>query len=240
VKAAATPVNILFNTEQEVLVDVDQHWEYSRLIEDIVAKQALDSIRQFYTQDAGYQLALVIDSRLHRSMEEFQNGSAVGAGTYTTGVIGGDGATLYTSGAPNATALTDVGLRRVLQTLDDQDVPMEGRTLVIPPVTANTVRGIARYTEQAFIGSGDAIRTGEIANLYGVRVFVSTNCRTATGGARACPLFIRESTVLAKQMNPRVQTQYKQEYLADLMTADVLFGTKVVRPEAGINLMVPA
>lgn len=238
-KAAATAVTLIYNTESEVLVDIDQHWEYSRLVEDIVTKQALDTLRRFYTSDAGYALAKRVDTEILEGMEAYQAGT-VAAGTYATGVIGGDGATLYTSGANNATALTDVGLRRAIQTLDDADVPMDGRYLVIPPVTANTIRGIARFTEQAFIGSGDAIKTGEIANLYGVRVFVSTNVVAATGGARACPLFQRESFVLAKQMNPRVQTQYKQEYLADLLTADVLFGVKALRSEGGIHLLVPA
>ena len=38
------------------------------------------------------------------------------------------------------------------------------------------MRGIARFTEQAFVGSGDTIKTGRLGNLYGVEVFTSTNC----------------------------------------------------------------
>jgi hypothetical protein len=46
--------------------------------------------------------------------------------------------------------------------------------------------------------------------------------------------------VLAEQLGVRSQTQYKQDYLATLYTADTLFGVKVVRPEAGFVLAVNA
>ncbi|NIQ88547.1 hypothetical protein GWN49_02135, partial [Candidatus Bathyarchaeota archaeon] len=53
-KAADTAVTIQANTEGELQISVDRHFEYSRLIEDIVEVQALSSLRQFYTEDAGY------------------------------------------------------------------------------------------------------------------------------------------------------------------------------------------
>ena len=42
-KAADTAVTIIANTESELTVDIDRHFEYSRLIEDIVEVQALSS-----------------------------------------------------------------------------------------------------------------------------------------------------------------------------------------------------
>lgn len=235
-KAAGTAVTLIYNTEDKVDILINQHWEYSRMIEDIASLQALSSHRGFYTQDAGYALATRIDTFLHGLGASFQGGN--GTVAYDKAVIGSDGSTLYTGA--NEAALTDAAVRRVIQTLDDADVPMDSRYLVIPPVAANTVRGIARYTEQAFVGSGDSIRTGEIANLYGVKVFVSTNCPTATGDARIAMMFQSDSLVLVEQQKPRVQTQYKQEYLADLMTADVVFGGKCIRPEGGVAIALTA
>ena len=40
-------------------------------------------------------------------------------------------------------------------------------------------------------------------------------------------------------MNPRTQTQYKQEFLADLFTADQIYDQGLMRPEAGVALIVP-
>jgi hypothetical protein len=36
----------------------------------------------------------------------------------------------------------------------------------------------------------------------------------------------------------RSQSQYKQEFLADLFTSDTIYGTQVMRPEAGFVLAV--
>ena len=64
VKAASTEVTLIAATESELTIAIDQHYEYSRLIEDIVDVQALNSLRQFYTSDAGYALATRIDTDL--------------------------------------------------------------------------------------------------------------------------------------------------------------------------------
>ena len=64
-KAADTAVTIIANTESELTVTINRHFEYSRLIEDIVEVQALSSLRQFYTEDAGYALAVQVDNDLH-------------------------------------------------------------------------------------------------------------------------------------------------------------------------------
>jgi hypothetical protein len=41
------------------------------------------------------------------------------------------------------------------------------------------------------------------------------------------------------QQNPRMQTQYKLEYLADLMVSDTIYGGGVLRGDAGVAFIVP-
>jgi len=229
-KAANTAVTIQYNTEQEVAVSINKHYEYSRLIEDIVSKQALASLRQFYTSEAGYALARQKDSDLILLGRSSNNGA--GTAAYANAYIGGDGSTAYTSGSPNASALTDAGIRRMIQRLDDNDAPMEDRVLVVPPSSRNTLMGISRFTEQAFVGevgNGNTIRNGKIGDVYGVEVFVTPNCDTATGSARIALMFHKDAAVLVEQMGVRAQTQYKQEYLGDLFTADTLYGVQLLR-----------
>ena len=122
--------------------------------------------------------------------------------------------------------------------LDNADVPMDGRSLVIPPIAANDLLGINRFTEQQYIGSGDAIKTGKIGMIYGVDVYVSSNCPTV-GTDRVGLLLHKDALVLAEQMGVRSQTQYKQEYLGDLFTADTLYGVAELRDNAGIAFVVP-
>lgn len=239
-KAAETQVTLQAATETEVQVLVDKHYEYSRLIEDITEVQALSSLRRFYTEDAGYALSKQVDTSLIQLGRTFNGGSGV---TYGGAYIGGDGTTAYTSGSSNASALTDAAIRRTIQRLDDNDVPMDGRFFLIPPSARNTLMGLDRYTEQAFVGevgNGNTIRNGEIGNLYGIPVFVSSNCDTATGGARIALLGHKDAAVLVEQQGVRSQTQYKQEYLGTLYTADTLYGVKELRDNACFALAVPA
>lgn len=242
-KTATNAVTLIVATETEVQVSINKHYEYSRLIEDIVEVQALTSLRSFYTEDAGYALAKQIDADLVQLGRAF-NGATVGTDDYATSAsstkayIGSDGTTAYNSATSNAAALTDAAIRRTIQRLDDNDVPMDGRFFIIPPSSRNTLMGLARYTEQAFVGDGNAIRNGEIGNLYGIPVFVTSNADFGAGNSgadRICLMGHRDSMVLVEQMGVRTQTQYKQEYLANLLTADTLYGVKAMRTAASVG-----
>ena len=237
-KAANAQVTLNTDTATEVIVNIDQHWEFSIMIEDIVAAQSLASMRQFYTDDAGYALARKVDSLILELGRGVNGGD--GTAAYTGAYSGADGTTAYTG---TAGALTDAAIRRSIQRLDDADTPMDGRFLIVPPSTRNTLMGIQRFTEQAFVGeagSSNTIRSGEVGNVYGVPVFVSSNADAATDGDRICLLGHKDFAVLVEQMGVRTQTQYKQEYLGDLFTADTLFGVKELRDGSAVALAVPA
>lgn len=237
-KAASTQVTLIAATESNIPVLINKHYEYSRLIEDIVEVQALASMRQFYTDDAGYALSKQVDTDIIQLGRGVNGGD--GTAGYTGAYSGADGTTAYTG---TAGALTDAAIRRSIQRLDDADVPMEGRFLIVPPSSRNTLMGLARYTEQAFVGetgSGNTIRNGQIGDLYGVPVFVSSNADTATDGDRICLLGHKDFAVLVEQQGVRAQTQYKQEYLGTLFTSDTLYGVKELRDGSAVALAVPA
>jgi hypothetical protein len=142
---------------------------------------------------------------------------------------------------------TDAGFRKLIQLMDDADVPMDGRKFVIPPSLRNAIMGIDRYNSTDFV-DGKGVQTGKIGSLYGIDIFVSSNCPTietasdnSVGDAVKAALLVHTDTmVLAEQLGVRSQQQYQQEYLSTLYTADTLFGTKVIRPEAGFVLAVNA
>jgi len=240
-KAAGSQVTLSAATNSVVNVSLDKHYEYSKLIEDIAEVQSLSSMRKFYTDDAGYALSKQVDSDLLALAEGFQGGTVGGSGAsaYETAVIGGDGTTLFTGDSPNATDILDAGIRKMILTLDNADVPMDGRSLIIPPVAANDLLGINRFTEQQYIGSGDAIKTGKIGMIYGVDVYVSSNCPTTEGSDRVGLLMHKDAMCLAEQVGVRSQTQYKQEYLGDLYTSDCIYGIAELRNDAAVAFVVP-
>ena len=240
-KTAGNQVSLIAATEGEVTVSINNHYEYSRLIEDIVEAQALASLRGFYTEDAGYALAKQVDTTLIQLARGARSGNAANA-QYSGGIIGSTGAA-YTYGTSNAAAIADAGIRKAIQILDDQDVPMDGRSLVVPPTARNSMLGIARFTEQAFKGTGSTLMNGEFGDIYGVKVYVSTNCDTAAGNSttdRVALMFQRDWAVLVEQLGVRSQTQYKQEYLGTLFTADTLYGAAELRDGSCVPLVVPA
>lgn len=254
-KTTELPVTLIASQETQKQYLIDQHWEYSRLIEDIAAIQANDSYRSFYTDDAGYALAKKVDSLLHAEGAKFAGADATpttAGSAYSKAVIGTPSSSALVvwdptanGNAGNAATITDEGLRIMIRELDDNDVPSMGRVLVVPPVEKQKLMGISRFTEQAFVGDGSSIKNGLLGNLYGVEVYVSTNCPTVadTGAAtdqRAALFFQKDALVLIEQLRPRTQTQYKQEWLSDLFTADTVFGTGILRPESGIAIVVPA
>ena len=255
-KAADTAVTIIANTEGELTVDIDRHFEYSRLIEDIVEVQALSSLRQFYTDDAGYALAVKVDTDLMNA------GTGFGDGTRTqspanTGADWVNSNSYYFNASSGLAAyavdtvtsgdnFTDLGFREAIKLMDDANVPMDGRVIVVPPAVRKSIMGIDRYVSSDFVG-GRGVESGLIGNLYGVDVYVSSNCpvievaaqnSASSADTRGCMFFHKDALVLAEQLSVRSQTQYKQEYLSTLYTADTLYGVQAYRPEAGFILAV--
>jgi HK97 family phage major capsid protein len=248
-KAANTAVTIQADTETEVQVLVNKHFEYSRFIEDITEVQALASLRSFYTEDAGYALAKQVDDELVALGKSFGNSDGadwVHSNAYfidaTTGLT-----TYAVDTVTTSDLFTDAGFRKLIQLMDDADVPMDGRKFAIPPSLRNAIMGIDRYNSSDFV-DGRGVQNGQIGSLYGIDIFVSSNMptietadeNTAGDAVKAALLFHTDTMVLAEQLGVRSQTQYKQDYLATLYTADTLFGVKVVRPEAGFVLAVNA
>jgi hypothetical protein len=238
-------------TVQEFQIALDQWWVHGKQIVDIVGKQALPSMRKFIVDDMSYSLALAVDDYLNDTVAALLRGASARAGMF----IGSDGNTAWDATANtntgNGTALADEGIRRSMQRLDDLDLPGSERFWLVPPVEKKRLLGIPRFTEQAFVGEGGSIRNGYVGKLYGDEVYVSSNCAAfqatdATTNYRQVVYAHKSAIILATQIKPRVQSQYKLEFLSDALVADVAFGAKVVRTEnttsldRGLVLAVPA
>mgnify|MGYP003651521858 CR=1 FL=1 len=247
-KAAKTAVTVQANTESEVQVLIDKHYEYSKLMEDVTEIQALSSMRGFYTDDAGYALSTQTDSDLAELGKAIgdQTANWVGSGSYYNDAS--SGLTAYAVDTVTTSDLVnDAAIRGIIKLLDDNDVPFDERYFVIPPSMRKTIMGIDRYVSSDFV-DGRGVSNGRIGNLYGVEIYVTSNCSTtetaaqnsAGGEIKAATIFHKEAFILAEQQNIRTQTQYKQEWLGTLFTADTIYGVKTYRPDAAFNLMVNA
>ncbi len=209
-KLANTDVTEIVDTAADISVLIDKHYEYSMYIEDIAELQALNSMRKFYTDDAGYALAKQVDTDVIADMRTNGTGDIGSITNWDTSILAG------------------------IETLNDNDAPQNGRSLIVSPSAYTALLATDRFTEQQFIGNGDAIRTGKVGSIYGVDVYVSSN--VGTGATEKGILFQEDALVLATQQGVRTQTQYKQERLADLFTADTVYGSKVVRASSIVEM----
>jgi N4-gp56 family major capsid protein len=251
-KSAETQVTLIAHgTDTGLTISIDKHYEYSRLIEDFADVQALESLRRFYTDDAGYALGRQVDVDLILAVlggtivYTASTGVIESTSTLPSGVLEGDGSAWDES---TSTDITDVGIRTYMKTLDDQNVPFAGRVMVVPTIVKFDLLGLARFTEQAFtgeVGSQNSLRSGLIGNIYNMPVYVSTQLPLvddSTGNAdnKLGLVFQQDAGVLVEQLGMRAQRQYKQEYLADLFTADTIYGVKQLRSTNRVPFVVPS
>lgn len=239
-------------TDAGISISINKHYEYSRLIEDLVSVQALESLRRFYTDDGGYAIAKEVDNTLiveclaaDVTTPTLTSGIIQDPYTVTGTLYEGDGSSWDRS--TTSTDISDAGIRTFIKALDDADAPMNGRVMVVSTIVKQDLLGLNRFTEQAYVGEvgqGNSIRNGLVGDIYGMEVYVTTNLPQIdeSGGSTQEQLnqvFQKDALVLVEQMGVRAQSQYKQEYLADLLTVDKIWGAKVVRPSSCINFVTP-
>tara|TARA_R110002074_G_scaffold61959_1_gene149437 strand:- start:1111 stop:2076 length:966 start_codon:yes stop_codon:yes gene_type:complete len=250
-KAENTAVTIQGNTEGTVDILVDQHWEYSRFIEDIVDVQAADSLRQFYTSDAGYALAKRVDTAVLERGKYLGDDNGSGSDWVHSNSFFPDASTGLTAYGVDTVVPADVVtaaiIRAMVKELDDNDVPMTDRFWIIPPSVKSTLLGITDFTSSDFV-TGAAVANGVLGDIYGCKIYMTNNCpvvetaaenaATAGGELKESLMAHPDAIVLSTQLDVRSQTQYKQEWLADLYTADTIFGVHEYQQEAGVVLVV--
>ena len=228
-KAANTAVTLASFTEGEFTLTINKHRAAAFGVEDIVSVQSMYDLRQEYTKSSAFAIAKNIDTALA--------GLSV---SLTTNVIGSDGATAFVSGLGNATDLAEAGLRAAIETMDTANVPDDGqRCLWAHPSQKNVLLGIARFTEYQMIGMGGMpLRTGMFGEIFGVPVYFSTQ-PTVSGTAHTNFLLHRNAIALALQQSPRVQAQYRLDFLEWLFVVDVIYGYGIYRQNHIIGLSTP-
>lgn len=236
-KAASTQVTLQSPTETEFSMTISKHKDTSFVIEDVAKVQSKYDLRREYTMSAGYAIAKVQDTDLF----------ALGSGL-SNAVIGSDGSTAWdptaNGNAGNGTDLTDAGIRNAIELLDVEDVDGGDRGLFIHPSQKNVMLAISRFTEQAFYGSGSSISSGEFGEIYGVKVYVTTQvpqvaATDTTTLYRRNILMHKNAFVLAQQIAPRVQSDYILEYLGNLVVVDALYDVAMFRDNHGVAIYTP-
>ena len=138
-----------------------------------------------------------------------------------------------TAGSSSAT-LVDSDIRTAIKQLDVANVPQTERAFFFHP---NEIWGdlmaIDRYTLLEQSGRG-VITEGAVAMLYGIPVYSTTTITATTPLGRCGALAHKEAIAWASLYGVATDTNYIPEYLATLITSDIVYGVIENRDAAGV------
>jgi N4-gp56 family major capsid protein len=221
-KVADTAVTPQAVTEGKIDIAIDKHYETSFYVEDILKVQSKYDLMSEYTSKAGYAIAKQIDLSL--------------AGLYS-------GLSQYVGNG--STDVTDENLVLAVEKIDTADAPESDRYFVIKPSAKAALMLLDKFVLRTGPGWGPenspilhgAKENGFWGDIYGFKVYVSNNLVTAAGTPTVVHnlMFQKEAFGLAMQQSPRTQTQYKQEYLANLVTVDTIYGLAEMRDTFAVD-----
>jgi len=201
-------------TETDINLVVDTWKEVSFLIEDFEAKQvaAVYDLQEKYAKNAAYTAAASLEDALIALFTAF------------TQSIG-----------DSASEVEDSNIRRAIQYLDDADAPQEDRAFFFSPaVMWDDIMAIDKFVLANESGGRGPVTSGPVGMLYGYQVFVTSRVSNLQG------CFVHKDALVFASSEVRVQSEYQQQRLGTLVTADVMFGVLENRDTSGVTIVAQA
>src|SRR3990167_155114 len=223
-KSANVSVTLQAQTESVTNISIDQHYESSFLVEDILKVQSNYDLMGEYTSKAGESIARRIDTDLLGTYSSFTNTDV--------GAYGSD--------------ITDAVILAAAEAIDLANAPMEDRALIIYPPQKTALARIDKFVKSDYLGqyqNATVVRTGPNSrfmwgDIYGVPVYYTRQVTSTAGTPTQYHniMFHKEAIALALQLAPRTQSDYILEYLGNLVVVDTIYGYSAIRPTFGIEV----
>lgn len=228
-KAVGSQVTLNKPTSGTITLTIDTWKEVSFLIEDAVAAFMKTSYRmqEKFARNAAYTVANTLEAAIMALFDGFSQ--TVGS---------------------SAKTLQDSDIRQAIAYLDAASVPEGDRAFFLHPTVVWTqLMGIDRFTLVQNTNGSDPVMRGANKSIYGIPLFTSANLPISTlaaaKAARLGALCGTDAIVFATANvsggstadKVRLQTQYLQEWLGTLVTADMLYGVIENRDNAGVAIL---
>jgi hypothetical protein len=228
-------------------------------VNDVLAYQSDIALMNMFTEDAAKQLKIAIENEVFFNSFVTEGPAAANEGA-TAGKISA-AYNLGTDTAPIDQATPENVLKAILRmatVLDEQNVPEDGRFLIISPYDRQLLMQ-SSIAQAYFTGDqSSTIRTGKIGMLDRFSVYVSNLLprgeagkalvaglsATSSGGAVANAKARRIMVAGTKQATSFAMTVNKTEPLrnqtdfGDIVRGLAVYGRKVVKPEALVTVTV--
>jgi len=218
-------------------LSIDKGKYFAVVVDDVDVVQADVRLMDIFSNDASEQMKIAIDNDVLNNVAADAAAANKGA---TAGAISGD-IDLGTTGAPIQITTANV-LEKILDVglvLDEQNVPEDGRWMVIPswmgPLLKNS------DLKQAYLTGDDTspLRNGKIGMVDRFTLFVSNNIDVVADTVDAWHVIAgtRDAISFASQIT-NVETLRSQSTFGDIVRGLNVYGYSVVKPEALVDLYV--
>jgi hypothetical protein len=166
-------------------------------------------------KEAAYAIAKKMDSSL---LDIVYN-----LGGYTTSAYGSDGQTL-----------TDDLLLYLFQTLNEADVPIEDRVLILDPSGVVDLLKVDKFIAAQYANNTGAVNQGVIGKspIYACTVKMTNNLKAATTGSYAV-MAHKEALIGVAQMEPSWAKEFKELHVTRYQS-EALWGVAEYRDDFGI------
>jgi N4-gp56 family major capsid protein len=215
-RGTAITYETLTDPMQSLLIDQQKYFAFR--IDDLDKAQTDLDIAEGYAKQAALAVRDVVDLQLYNHYTSIQ----------AAHVIGGT-----TSVAVTKTNIYDY-LTQLAELLDVDNIPQEDRALVVSPKFKRVLLQSDAFTRATSLGD-DAIQNGFIGQVAGFKVHVSTVVPVLTGGIHPIMAMHRDFVTMASQVS-QVEHIRPTDMFAHAVRGLYLYGSKVVRPEAGALL----
>jgi len=168
--------------------------------------RTLSDPRSAYTIAAARSLGRQIDLRIIAGLEGTANTGETGSGSITLGTDAISGIS-HIAGTPSN--LTFARVREAKRILDQEDVEMEDRFLVVNPIALEQMLAVSEATSSDYAAVKALVR-GEIDTWMGFKWITST-LLTASGTQTTCLAFQRYGICAALGAQPIVRTDERRD-----------------------------
>ena len=213
-------------TESVATINCNIHPYEAKRIEDIASVQASSDLFDSYAQSLGYAIAKKVDKSIADALQDDANVSA-------------NDVTLATDAT-----ITEAELLTGCAKLWEKGIdPADGNTFMfVSPLAYKSLLQIPSFAHATLRGDqANPVVSGALGQIYGIPVYVSPDWTDTSDTANpantteTATIFTRGSVGCAFSIEPRVQSQYNLEYIANDVVADCVFGVSVLDESHIVN-----
>ena len=216
-KTAGSAVTYASATETAVVVTINSYKYVAKLIEDIVQVQSMYDLFANFTEKIGKALATAVDTSILALTSGF---AAQSVGTHI------------------ASTIAETSIITAARMLNTANVPIDGRYLVVDPFGYSQLCAITDFIRYDAGGKTPApVNSGEIGEIFGIKVLMSTNVSTAGGGTATSAIgfmFHQDAWAIALQKDVTMKSEYSVDYIGTKLVGYEIYGVTYARTDHAV------